>query len=188
MAKFHVLQKHYPDLGNLFQSSLMIQDTGMEHIVQEAIAIPETDAATRSTTRIQAVLLALTYHLVQGNGSTLDGKLREQHKSKLLCARMFPIVLGTRNQPFERLAAVKDKEPWLIADRAIFRTLFRGVLPVLALDAEFVIKIQPLLVALGLRDRFLSRISTNVTEAHGQVTLLEDITGEYQRRSEFLFR
>ena len=195
MTQYYVLNRYYPDLGALFQSSLLLPDANIHHVVDEAIAVPETEAAKRSTRRIEHILLALTSHIVEnGNDGTTttnsDAGLNPILKERLLDAKMFPIASEPRNQPFERFgsARAKDKDFWLIADRAIFRTQFRGILPVLSLDAEFVLKIMPLLVALGIRHRALSHVATNITEAHGQVTLLEGITAEYQRRSEFLFR
>lgn len=194
MVKFHVLSKHYPDLGALFQSSLLIPDAGIQHIVEEAVAVPETVAEMKSVGRIEKILHALTSHLIRNSNDdninmfNSDSELNPEDKAKLRRARMFPIHPGKRNQHFERLSSAEDKDTWLIADRAIFWTQFRGKVPILALDAGTILRIRPLLVAIGLHDRFLSHVATNITEAHGDVTLLEDVTMEYQRRSKFLFR
>lgn len=191
MAKYHVLEKYYPELEVLFQAMLQIPNANVTHFVEEAIAVPSTTAATKSTRRIESILHALTSHVVANLNKSPDRAdlgLESSYKTRLIEANMFPIVSGTRNQPYERLSSVADKDSWLIADRTIFRTQFANVLPVLALDAGVVLRIQPLLEALDLKDRFLSRAATNVTEAHGEVTPLEDLATQYRERSKFLFR
>ncbi|ROT35439.1 hypothetical protein SODALDRAFT_283794 [Sodiomyces alkalinus F11] len=191
MAKVHVLKKYYPEFEALFHTLLRIPNADINYFVEEAVAVPSTTAATKSTRRIESILHAITSHVVQNLinvPSRDDGGLESCYKERLCKAQMFPIVSDQRNQPYKRLSTVEDKESWLIADRTIFRTQFAGVLPVLALNADVVLKIQPLLQALGLEGRLLSRAATNVTEAHGEVTLLEDSSAQYRERSKFLFR
>lgn len=184
MNRFCVLSRIYPERSLLFSSSLRIQDADLYHIIQEASHLPAVSNETRSPKLAQKICLSLTTHLISRGTSALP----LSQKGPLLHAKVFPIVSNSENAPYECLASANDKESWLIADRAIFRTQFRGVLPVLAFDADVVLKIRPLLEVLDLQDRILSRVATNVTEAHGNVTLLEGVTGDFQERSEFLFR
>jgi hypothetical protein len=101
---------------------------------------------------------------------------------------MFPIATTPENSSYEHLASVSSKKPWLIADRSDFRTQFEHVMPVLAFSAEFILKIKPFLVALALKERFLSDIATSVTEAQGDVEVDEKLTRRYRERSRHLFR
>ncbi|KAL2757677.1 hypothetical protein ACRALDRAFT_1079807 [Sodiomyces alcalophilus JCM 7366] len=191
MVEFHVLKKYYPELEVLFRTMLLVPNASTSHFVEEALAVASRTASTKSTRRIESILHAIASRVVENldrDPDRADGGLEQVHKMRLSDAQVFPIVSGPKNHPYERLASVKDKESWLIADRAIFRTQFANVLPVLALDADVVLRIQPLLEALGLGDRLLSRVATNVTEAHGEVTPLEDLAAQYRERSKFLFR
>src|SRR5213083_2110367 len=44
-------------------------------------------------------------------------------------------------------------------------------MPVLAFSTEFILKVKRFLEALDLKDRFLSRLATSITEAYGDVEL-----------------
>ena len=101
---------------------------------------------------------------------------------------MFPIVSTPENEPYLYLTSVTSKKPWLIADRANFRTQFQLVMPVLAFSVEFVLKIKRFLEALDLKDRFLSDLATSITEAHGDVNLHKELTLRYRARGKYLFR
>jgi hypothetical protein len=170
----------YPDLETLFRSHLLVPNAGIEHLIREAAAIPRL-AQPVAPPRIEMLFLAFTAH-VKARELSYDQKARIQ---KL---EMFPIASTPENESYEYLASVTSKKPWLIANRANFRTHFQLVMPVLAFSAEFIQKIECFLEALGLKDRFLSDLATSITEAHGDVKLHKELTQRYQTRSKYLFR
>lgn len=102
---------------------------------------------------------------------------------------MFPIVSTPKNEPYQYLTSIVNKQPWLIADRANLRNQFQHLLPVLAFSPDFILKIKPFLLALDIKERFLSERATSITEAHGDdVNLHSRLTKEYRSRSKYFFR
>jgi hypothetical protein len=169
----------YPDLETLFRSHLLVPNAGIEHLIREAAAISRL--AQPVAPRIEKLFLAFTAH-VKARGLNAGQKARIQE------LEMFPIVSTPESESYEYLRSVTSKKPWLIADRANFRTQFQLVMPVLAFSAEFVLKIKRFLEALDLKDRFLSDLATCITEAHGDVKLHKELTQRYRTRSKYLFR
>jgi hypothetical protein len=174
------LERLYPDLESLFRNHLLIPNSGIEHLIREAAAIRHL--AQPIEPHIKKLFLAFTAH-VKVSGLDSDKKTRIQQ------LEMFPIVSTRKNEPYEYLTSVTSKQPWLIADRANYRAQFQHVMPVLAFSPEFVLKIKRFLVALDLKERFLSERATSITEAHGDdVKLHDELTKRYRSRSKYLFR
>jgi len=163
----------------LFRSHLLIPNAGIEHLIREAAAISRLEQPVAP--RIEKLFLAFTAH-VKARGFDAD------QKAKIQELEMFPIVSTPENEPYLYLTSVTSKKPWLIADRANFRTQFQLVMPVLAFSVEFVLKIKRFLEALDLKDRFLSDLATSITEAHGDVNLHKELTLRYRARGKYLFR
>jgi hypothetical protein len=169
----------YPDLETLFRTHLLVPNAGIDHLIREATAISSFWQPV--VPHIEKLFLALTAH-VKIHGLSLAQKERIRELS------IFPIVSTPENETYEYLTSVTSKTPWLIADRASFRTQFQHVIPVLAFNTEFILKVKRFLEALDLKDRFLSRLATSITEAHGDVELHKELTQRYQTRSKYLFR
>lgn len=99
---------------------------------------------------------------------------------------IFPVTPAGRNAWC--LTSVSTGKPWLIADRENLRLQFESLVPLLALDGGFVLKIQGLLKALDLQSRFLSESATPMTETHGGADFDELFTKRYRARSKYFFR
>lgn len=130
---------------------------------------------------IEKLFLAFASHVKrQGLNNTQKNKIQELD--------MFPIVTSSDNAAFEYLSSPVNKKPWLIGDRAYLRVQFEFIMPLLAFDAKFIMKIRRFLLALGLNSRFLSEVATSITEAHGDVIFQKDLTQKYRARSKYLIR
>lgn len=82
-------------------------------------------------------------------------------------AQIFPINTGISNSAFDYLGTAHDLDMWFIADRPHFKESFEGIVPLLALGADAVTKIQTTIDALGLSGRLLTRLADAVTETSG---------------------
>ncbi|KAH7140312.1 hypothetical protein B0J13DRAFT_557512 [Dactylonectria estremocensis] len=171
------LEKLYPENEVLFRNYLLVQNSGVEHIMKEADLI----RPGHTTAHISKIFLAFSKHLLYSN-------FTPEQIDKLRAIAMFPIVTKPETEPYEYLVSVDDEKPWLIADRPVFKDHFQYILPVLGLTVDTVLSIQNFLVALGLQTRLLSEVATSVTEAHGDVSLSKDLTERYRARSDYLVR
>lgn len=129
--------------------------------------------------QIEHLFLALTDQ-VKAHG------LDAGQKSQIQALRIIPVA-GPGGDFLSMVAASLEK-PWLIADRENLREKFKSVLPLCMFGPVFVLRVKPLLLEMGLGDRFLSELVTSITEAKGDVELHEDLTKEYRKRSKYLFR
>jgi hypothetical protein len=174
------LEKLYPDLESLFRKHLLVPNAGIEHLIREGAALKHLPKPVEP--HIKKLFLAFTAHV---KASGLD--IGQKGRIKLL--DMFPIVTTEESEPYECLTSIANHQPWLIADRANFRAQFEHVIPVLAFSPDFILKIKCFLMALDLKDRFLSQRATSITEAHGDdVKLHGELTKRYRSRSKYLFR
>ncbi|KAL2669765.1 hypothetical protein Neosp_015210 [[Neocosmospora] mangrovei] len=173
------LEKLYPDLETFFRNHLNVRNAGIDHLIKEAATVPTLSQP--ALPRIQRLFLALEYH-VKVHG------LSEDQKKALLSTKMFPITNTATDETFEYLRSATVNDHWLIADRSYFREPFESLIPVLAFEAEFILKIMPLLEKLGLKDRLLSRLAVSTTEAHGSTRLDEDLSHSYRSRGKYFFR
>lgn len=170
----------YPDLETLFRTYLLVSNLNSRHIITEAEALTFLPQPAPSK-RILNIILAL-------NKLHKDGDLSPLQIDEIKKLSIFPIVKTPENEPYDNLTSVDSVKPWLIADKAHFRQHFRGVAPVLAFEPELIFRIRRLLCALGLEDRFLSKLATSVTETQGDVTPSKRLTMEYRERAKHLFR
>lgn len=173
------LERIYPDLETLFRTHLHIPNLGIDHLIREATAMPLL--AKPSVTYIEKLFLAFSSH-VKHRGLTA------KQKQQLQALEIFPIVSSSDNAAFEYLTSAANKKPWLIGDRAHLRAQFEFITPLLAFNAKFIMKIRRFLLALDLKDKFLSEVATSITEAHGVVKLNKALTQKYRTRSKYLIR
>ncbi|KAH7129049.1 hypothetical protein EDB81DRAFT_860037 [Dactylonectria macrodidyma] len=171
------LEKLYPESEVLFRNYLLIENSGVKHIMKEA----ELILPGHTTAHISKIFLAFSKHLLYSNITT-------EQIDKLKGIAMFPIVTKPETEPYEYLVSVNDEKPWLIADRPAFKDHFQYILPVLGLTVDTVLSIQNFLVALGLQTRLLSEVATSVTEAHGDISFSQDLTQRYRARSDYFVR
>ena len=171
------LEKVYPDLEVLFRTYLLVPNAGADHYISEARALTKLERTPLS--QIERVFVALTSQVKAGG---LDTRQKDEIRSLDI------IPVTSPGDAFRNLVAVSAETPWLIADRENLRDQFRSVLPLCMFEPAFVLKIKPLLVAIGLGDRILSELVTSITEAEGEAEFHKDLTKKYRKRSKYLFR
>ena len=171
------LERHYPDLDVLFRRHLSVPNATAEHYIREAHALQSLDRPI--IPHVKRLLVALA---VQHSAGYIDGLKR----AAIWKLAMFPVV-PAGGGPWTLMAASSDK-PWLVADRASLGAQFRDLVPLLAFDGAFVLKIRELLVTLRMRHRLLSECATSVTETVGETVFSDTLTQKYRDRGKYLFR
>ena len=171
------LERHYPEHEILFRNLLQIPNAKISHIIREA----ETIRPGNTKAHIEKVFLALFTHWKVQQCTPVE-------KEQIRALKMFPIISTPGNGPYQFLESITGMQPWLIADREIFRIQFKNILPILGFSVDTILRTRSFLEALGVGERFLSDVATSITEAHGDVELHRELTKRYQERSDFFFR
>ena len=101
---------------------------------------------------------------------------------------IFPIDEGKSGSTFDYLSTCQKNKTWFIADRPHLKHAFQGHVPLLALDVESTGKIRPLIEALNLNPRLLSRLARGVPDTGRDRQLHDEYTRSMCTRARFIAR
>ncbi|SPO01787.1 uncharacterized protein DNG_04460 [Cephalotrichum gorgonifer] len=171
------LERWYPDLEVLFRTHLAVENATVEHYIREAKAIFKLPPPIMPHVKKILVAFAIQHKA---------GYLNERTKKQIRGLYIFPVAQPGGGTP--ALTSISRGKRWLIADRENLRVQFQPIVPLLALESAFVLKIQDFLRAMDLQDRFLSESAKPITETHGGATFNRELTERYRERSKYFFR
>jgi hypothetical protein len=167
---------HYPEHRELFWSVLGIRDADLSTLATEAQQLSISD----SLTHISDLLIAISRFL-------------EIHKNPKKVSRfasyaMFPVHLKRRGstQVSIDLKTASDSDEWYIADLERLGRSFDGKLNLLAIDQDTRDKIKPLIRALRMERRLLSRSAHGIPVAGGSKCLDVEYTASFKRKAKYI--
>ena len=178
LTGLHRLSETYPEFEILFRHHIQVPDITSWHLIDELFQVHRW--SKHSTARIERLFLGLIHHETK-----TEARLDADQIRRLKTESCWPVVRNKCNEPFDSWEIAGD---WLIADRAFFRDQFDGILPVLAFSSDMIYRLMPLIEAVGLQNKMLSRVASNVIEANGEVALHEALTEKYRSRTRYLVR
>ncbi|KAF2269756.1 hypothetical protein CC78DRAFT_452837 [Lojkania enalia] len=153
------LERFYREHQHFFQNDLNVGDASIKTLVNEAQQIIPSD----SIEHIGQILMATSKYLELSSSDTSIQALVE--------AAIFPIASSKVGLDFASLSSATPVDIWFIADLTHLKASFEGLVPLLALGPEIVESIGPLIKALGLDERLLSRVAKGVSKTSGKVQL-----------------
>ena len=165
------ISEMYGHMSGFFQEVLQVHAPSTETYIEQLKAqVPSGYAAIND--------IEETMHNVNGMHFS-DAQVEELHHLAFLPVRNAD---GTR-----RLA--KPSEAFLIANRIEYDAAFRDQITTLDFSIEQIIRFQPLVAALGLEGRFMSRRIRMVTEARNPDSDVDSrATTRFRHRAKHLYR
>jgi hypothetical protein len=140
--------------------------------------IQELDCVTSSTSfsRLEELLLQLNEYLRKESPKNCLSKLRGKD--------IIPVKMP--NGTLSRMAY--GSGTWYLADRQKLWDGFDGRLPLITFDATTVRKLDPLIQAMDLSDKLLSKAGEQTLEAIGDLIYDEERSLELRRRASYFQR
>ncbi|KAI0544642.1 hypothetical protein F4679DRAFT_589289 [Xylaria curta] len=180
LRTFHVLKNIYPSNALLFKNIL-----GNLHANFE-ILVSEVKEATTSTplTWITQIFKEINKRL----GAKKYDKEEFGHLNNLISMKVFPINEGNTDIGFENLCSGTGDTEWYIADRLHLKQSFHGVACLLAFTVEDILEMLPLIKALKLDSRLLSKQVVPAPQLVGNIQLSEGYTTTFREKSKFISR
>ncbi|KAI1735424.1 hypothetical protein F4680DRAFT_435200 [Xylaria scruposa] len=178
LRKFRVLKDIYPGNAKLFKNVLEYLDANFEVLVAE---VKQTTIST-PISWIAQIFKEINKRLYAEKQETEE----LNHLCSLISMRVFPINEGNANVAFESLYSGTGKMEWYIADRLHLKQSFHGVVNLLAFTVEEIIEIMPLITALKLDSRLLSKRAVPAPQLVGNVQLLTGYTKTFHEKSKYI--
>lgn len=170
------LVNYYPERQSLLRNTLRLGDADIKVLVREARHIMPTD----SIDQIAQVFIAISKRLGISNARSEVQPLFE--------CRIFPVATGESHSDFDSLCTAAEIDMWFIADRVHLKESFGNLVPLLAFDPEIVEQISPLIDALELERRLLSRVAKGVSKTDGRVELHLEYTKSLRKKARCIAR
>ncbi|KAI0856471.1 hypothetical protein F4860DRAFT_518768 [Xylaria cubensis] len=178
LRTFRVLKDIYPSNALLFKNILGHLDSNFEVLVSEVKEI------TMST---PLFWIAQIFKEINKRLCAKKYKTEERsHLDSLVSMKVFPINEGNADVGFENLYSGTGNMEWYIADRLHLKQSFHGVVYLLAFTVEEVLEIMPLITALKLDLRLLSKRAVPAPQLVGNVRLLSGYTTNFHEKSKFI--
>ncbi|KAI0530079.1 hypothetical protein GGR58DRAFT_494730 [Xylaria digitata] len=178
LQKFHVLKKLYPNNAQLFKNILRHTRANLEVLVSEVEQITVSTPIswiTQIFKEINKTLCSKKYEAM------------ELHRlDSLISMKVFPVKEGDTEAGFENLCSGTADIEWYIADRPHLQQSFHGVVYLLAFTVEDVLEIMPLITALKLGSRLLSKRAVSTLKTEGNVQLHVGHTTAFREKSKFI--
>ena len=165
----------YPENKSFFQHTLGLGEANLKTLVQEARRILSSDTVEH----IMQIFVAISKFLDISNSIELV--------KDLASSRIFPIS-NENSTDFDQLSTATADDMWFIADRRHLKDSFAGLAPILAFDPDVIEQLGPLITALQLHDRVLSKIATGVSNTDGTVKLDSAYTEALLKKVEYIAR
>jgi hypothetical protein len=183
LQKITKLARCYPSLDKLFTKNLEVKDATPETLLDELHFVkaefeqnstflnPVSEAIAR---RVTDLLLAFTFKSFTLSLSILEA---------LRTGKFWPY----QPCPGRLLYFGRITDTFIIPDHEYFLELFQEKVPVLKLALTEVAAIKPLLIKLGVENKFLSRCVTEIASANDDSLPAEDLSHELCERAQALF-
>jgi len=124
---------------------------------------------------ISEVFISISDHLHKSQKEMFAGTVKDMIATLMECP-IFPVAAGKSQATFDYLSTSRPTDAWFIADREHLRHSFLGLVPLLALKAETIGKIAPLVKILGWENRLLSTITHGIPQTAGRIQLTFEYT------------
>lgn len=170
-----MLKRVYPECEQLFTRILTHKSIDIEVLVSEAEAITQAYPVKL----IYKIFSELKRHAPR-IGPALAKRLR--------AGEIFPTDEGDAETNFDRLVTGAEDSEWYIADRPHLRDSFRGVVSLLSFPPQDSLRIMPLIEALGLESRLLSRRTTSRIDIGENLRLHNEYTHEFRAKAKVFAR
>lgn len=164
------LVNYYPERQSLLHDTLRLGDADIKVLVREARGIMPTD----SINQIAHIFIAISKYLEISN-------VRSEVQPLVGC-HIFPVVTGESHSDFDSLCTAAEIDTWFVADRVHLKESFESLVPLLAFDPEIVEQINPLINALELERRVLSKVAKGVSKTDGRVELHLEYTKSLRKK------
>ncbi|ORY09664.1 hypothetical protein BCR34DRAFT_568008 [Clohesyomyces aquaticus] len=145
------LKRIYPDRAIFFQSTLRCTNADMETLIEETKRFTTSDALEY----IAEVLKEISFRLKDCHSSSSEFAIADLMESPI-----FPTKTNLGQSGFMTLQTASTDDEWYIPDRNLLGELLESQMPLLALDSKTIEAIHPLVRALGIGKRFLSKAAT----------------------------
>jgi hypothetical protein len=168
------LEVFYPEHHEFFRHTLGVTDATWKTMMGEAQQIKATD----SPEHISQVLVTLSSYLEKEDHVPVTIPLKAKNpdsEAPSLVDRLealsrnpiLPIKHRYSNYTFDYLSTSHERGTWFIADLLHLRQSFEGLIPLLALTVESVVKVSFLIKILNLEHRLLSRVAHGIPRIRG---------------------
>jgi len=172
LSSLHYLSIEFPHNKMLFRDYLKVGNVTLDHIVQEL----ECVNTSTSVSQLEELLLHLNRYLGKASPENCLVKLEGK-----------PIIPVRKADGTVQLMAY-NSDGWYLADRQRLWDCFNGKLTLITFDVATVRKLNPLIQAMDLSDRLLSKADTQTLEATGDELYDEDRSLELRGRTGYFQR
>ncbi|KAF2970825.1 hypothetical protein GQX73_g2789 [Xylaria multiplex] len=178
LQKFHVLKRLYPSNAQLFKNILKHTQANLEVLVSEAKQITVSTSISWITQIFKEINKALCSKRYDATGL--------RRLDDLIPIKVFPIREGDTEAGYENLSSGTADKEWYIADRPHLQQSFHGVVYLLAFTVEDVLEMIPLIKALKLESRLLSKRAVSTLKTEGNVQLHVGHTTAFREKAKFI--
>jgi len=183
LQKTPCIRDFYPDHGRFFCLTLGLGKANWRTLMNEAQSIEAFD----DIEYISDVFISITEYL-HGQQSKISADTMKDMIATLTESPIFPVRAGKSEATFDYLSTAQSTDKWFIADREHLSQTFEGLVPLLALKAETIGKIAPLIATLGWEHRLLSRHVQGVPETGGRIQLTFEYTKSICAKARYIAR
>jgi hypothetical protein len=176
LTNVYAVSSDYHGCKPLFNKCLGLGNATIDHVVEEIIGLPAA-----GSTRCKELILLLNEYLAAGSPPSAINRLKGR--------RFIPITDTSSSNDFQVVVLRNyDEDIWYLPDRPSLYNSFDGKVPLLDFSIQEVRKLAPLIDAMGIRDRRLSKAVKETMESSGDSIFDSDKTRELQRRSQYFVR
>ncbi|KAK3642797.1 hypothetical protein LTR56_010623 [Elasticomyces elasticus] len=178
LTNVHALRDFYPDLQTFFTTTLGVRDTNISDVVDRLL---ECSGQINHLPEIKSLLVCVSRLLTPTKGKV---KVNQTVIDRLILSQVNFLPVRTRSSEYE-LRSISDRS-WFFADSSRLLEGFGGKVPLLDFDMVNSAALVPLIEALGLTERKLSKHIVEETEATGEQTLEPDLTDNLKAKAKFI--
>ncbi|KAL2075234.1 hypothetical protein VTL71DRAFT_177 [Oculimacula yallundae] len=177
---FRPLSEIYPGNKQLFWHVLGVRDSSFRDLVDEAKLFRAGD----SLAHISAIFKTISQMMEEDESKYFRLYIKKDLE------KAFPVSKNWKieNDVVTEIKSMDKSCEWFIADTAILRTTFAGVVPLLDIRVDDLLSMSTLLEELDLSSRFLRGQSHSVAKTNGNVRLDEQLTELFRTKVDFIIR